>query len=303
VRPKMELRHLRYFVAVAEEENVTRAAEKLHVSQPALSRQVRDLEDELGISLLERKAHSVELTDAGRMFLEEARAVLQRAEQAVKAVRTKAGGKETELQAGYAPSLTVEILPQAMRAFEKKFPAVRVILHDLSTEEMLDQLRAEKLDVALGVRASPKMLRGLRFIELACYPICLAVPPTHRLARARSVPLAELQRERLIGYSKTGYPEYHEQMQVLLTSRGQKQWIAEDHDSVTSLIAGIEAGQGVALVPSCLRCMVGPRLKLMPLKPRGPEIIVGATVRMGETPEIVEEFINEGKASRPDLKN
>jgi DNA-binding transcriptional LysR family regulator len=294
----MELRHLRYFVAVAEEENVTRAATQLHVSQPALSRQVRDLEDELGISLLERKAHSVQLTDAGRLFLDEARAVLQRAEQAVKAVRAKAGGKETELQVGYAPSLTVEILPRAMRAFEKNFPAVRVILHDLSTEEMLEQLRAEKLDVALGVRASPKMLRGLRFVELAYYPICLALPPAHRLARSRSVALTELKDERLIGYSQTGYPEYHEQMQALLASRGQKQRIAEDHDSVTSLITGIEAGQGVALVPSCLRCMVGPRLKLMPLKPPGPEIIVGATVRMSETNELMEEFIAEAKMRR-----
>src|SRR6267378_930323 len=99
----MELRHLRYFIGVAEEENVSRAALKLHISQPALSRQIRDLEEELGFSLLERSAKSVRLTEAGRTFLIEARAVLQRAEEAVKAARTVAAGGE--LHVGYAPSL------------------------------------------------------------------------------------------------------------------------------------------------------------------------------------------------------
>src|SRR5882672_6542076 len=102
----MELRHLRYFVAVAETENVSRAALKLHVSQPALSRQIRDLEDELGFLLLERSAKSVRLTEAGRTFLTETRAVLQRAEDAVSAARAKAGGMSGEIQVGYAPSLT-----------------------------------------------------------------------------------------------------------------------------------------------------------------------------------------------------
>src|SRR5580765_6903149 len=122
----MELRHLRYFIEVAEEENVSRAALKLHVSQPALSRQVRDLEEELGFPLLERSAKSVRLTEAGRMFLSEARAVLQRADEAVKAARTIAGGGSGELHVGYAPSLTARILPATLRAFQAEAPTVRV---------------------------------------------------------------------------------------------------------------------------------------------------------------------------------
>src|SRR5436190_18750447 len=114
----MELRHLRYLVAVAEAENVSRAALKLHVSQPALSRQVRDLEEELGFDLLERSAKSVRLTDAGRVFLTESRAVLQRVDGAVNAARTVATGSHGELHVGYAPTLTVRILPAALRAFQ-----------------------------------------------------------------------------------------------------------------------------------------------------------------------------------------
>src|SRR5436305_1639610 len=144
----MELRHLRYFVAVAEAENVSRAALKLHVSQPGLSRQIRDLEDELGFSLLERSAKSVRLTDAGRIFLTEARAVLQRAEEAVKTAKAVATGIDGELHVGYAPSLTARILPPTLRAFQAELPKVRVQLHDLSTEEMFAGLREGNLQLA-----------------------------------------------------------------------------------------------------------------------------------------------------------
>src|SRR5215207_7707671 len=170
----MELRHLRYFVAVAEEENVSRAALTLHVSQPGLSRQIRDLEEELGFLLLERSAKSVRLTDAGRAFLSEARAVLQRAEDAVKTARAIASGGEGELHVGYAPSLTARILPPTLRAFQAELPKVRVRLHDLSTEEMLTGLREGRLQIAFTVRLSAAMLRGLRFEELIREPICLA---------------------------------------------------------------------------------------------------------------------------------
>src|SRR5215471_11845588 len=126
----MELRHLRYFVAAAEAQNVSRAALKLHVSQPALSRQIRDLEEELGFPLFQRSAKSVRLTDAGTMFLKEARAVVQRAADAVAAARAVAAGGQSEIHVGYAPSLTARILPPTLRAFQAEFPKVRVKLHD-----------------------------------------------------------------------------------------------------------------------------------------------------------------------------
>src|SRR2546427_2657715 len=202
----MELRHLRYFIGVAEEENVSRAALKLHVSQPALSRQIRDLEEELGFLLLERSAKAVRLTEAGRAFLTEARAVLQRAEDAVKAARAIATGGRGELHVGYAPSLTARILPPALRAFQAELPNVRVRLHDLSTEEMLAGLREGKLQIAFVVHLTPAMLRGLRFEELIRDPICLAVAPKHPLAGRRTVTLGEVAQEPLITYSRKDIP-------------------------------------------------------------------------------------------------
>ena len=185
----MELRHLRYFVAVAEEENVSRAALKLHVSQPGISRQIQDLEDEIGFQLFERSAKSLKLTAAGKVFLAEAKSVLQHADAAVKKARAVSGGAGGEINVGYAPSLTVQILPQALRTFQEKFPGVRVALHDLSTEEMLAQLGEKKLQVALTVRPSAKLLRGLNFEELARYEMCVAVAPKNPLAKLKSVSL------------------------------------------------------------------------------------------------------------------
>ena len=158
----MELRHFRYFVAVAEAENVSRAALKLHVSQPGLSRQIRDLEDEIGFKLFERGAKSLKLTNAGKTFLTEAKSVLQHAGEAVNKARAVSGSATGEINVGYAPSLTVQILPAALRAIQEKYPGTRVALHDLSTEEMLAQLGEKKLQVALTVRPPAKSLRGLK---------------------------------------------------------------------------------------------------------------------------------------------
>jgi DNA-binding transcriptional LysR family regulator len=272
----MELRHLRYFVAVAEAENVSRAALKLHVSQPGISRQIHDLEDEIGFQLFERSAKSIKLTNAGKSFLTEARAVLQRADEAVKTARAIATGEQGELHVGYAPSPTSRILPPALRAFQAELPNVRVKLHDFSTEEMIAGLREGKLHIAFVVRLSDGMLRGLHFEELLRDPICLATSPKHPLARRRSVSLAEVVREPMVIYSRTEYPEAHEELVKMFAHTKGKPQIAAEHDGVTSLIAGVESGEGVALVPESIGCISGPRLKLVRVSPPPPPLVIGA---------------------------
>ncbi len=287
----MELRHLRYFVAVAEAENVTRAALKLHVSQPGLSRQIRDLEEEIGFQLFERSAKSVRLTAAGKVFLAEARAVLQHAEEAVKKARAVTGGTTGEINVGFAPSLTVQILPAALRGLQDQFPNVRVQLHDLSTEEMLAQLGENKLQVALTVRPPARQLRGLHVKELARYAMRVAVAPQHPLAKAKSVSLDQVAAEPLIAYSRKDYPEYHEMLAKVFESVGRRPRIAGEHDGATSLIAAVESGRGYALVPECLTCMVGPRLKLIPLRNGPPPIPVVAIWSQQDETEVLKRFV------------
>jgi DNA-binding transcriptional LysR family regulator len=271
----MELRHLRYFVAVAETENVTRAALKLHVSQPALSRQIRDLEEELGFPLLERGAKSVRLTEAGRTFLTESRAVLQRTQEAVSAARAVSAGGRGELHVGYAPSPTVRILPPTLRAFQAQRPLVRVRLHDLTTDEMVAGVREGKLQIAFLVKPSRTMLRNLRFEALTEDPVCVAVPPQHEFARMTSVGVDQVLREPLLVFTRREYPEYHELLESLF-GLPAKPRIAEEHDSATSLIAAVEAGCGVAVVARSLGCSVGTRLHLVPLAPAPAPLLVGA---------------------------
>jgi DNA-binding transcriptional LysR family regulator len=292
----MELRHLRYFVAVAEAENVSRAALKLHVSQPGVSRQIRDLEDEIGVQLFERSAKSVRLTAVGGVFLAEARAVLQRTDEAVAKARAVAGGIAGAINIGYAPSLTVQILPPALRKFQAQYPQVRAVLHDLSTEEMLAQLGEGKLQLALTVQPPARMLRGFRFEELARYGLRVAVAPQHELAKSKAISLEQVVREPLIAYSRKDYPEYHTMLEKLFAPAGRQPRLAGEHDSVTSLIAAVESGHGFALVPECLACMVGARLKLIPLKHSQPPIVVGAVWRGEVESGLALHFIAAAKA-------
>jgi DNA-binding transcriptional LysR family regulator len=292
----MELRHLRYFVAAAEAENVSRAALKLHVSQPALSRQIHDLEEELGFALFERSAKSVRLTEAGKTFLTEARAVLQRADDAIKTARAVAAGGG-ELHVGYAPSPSARVLPRALRAFQSEFPKVRVKLHDLSSEEMLAGVRDGKLALALMVRPNRKLLRGLRFEEVAREKICLAVPPNHQYATLSSVTISQASREPLVVFTREDYPDYED---TLVSVFGHIKWklnVKEEHDSAASLIAAVESGAGVAVVPESFSCSTGPRLKLIPLTPPPAPLVIGAIWARKNPTISIEGFIQSAKAA------
>jgi DNA-binding transcriptional LysR family regulator len=282
----MELRHLRYFVAVAEEENVTRAAERLHVSQPPLSRQIRDLEEELSVTLFERTARTVRLTTAGKLFLEESRAVLQRVEAAMQSVKAAAGGIRGELSIGFAPSLTVEILPEVLRLFQPAFPGIKVTLHDMSSEEMLSGVEKGTLQLALMAMPDPKRLKGLSGLsseKLRDYELSVALHPNHPLSWRKTLRIGDLKDELLIGYSRSGYPEYHEYLIERLgggeKKSSRKSPINEEHDSVTALMAAVESGRGVGIVASCIACLAGPRLVVRPLRPRAVAISAGVVWR------------------------
>jgi LysR family transcriptional regulator, benzoate and cis,cis-muconate-responsive activator of ben and cat genes len=286
----MELRHLRYFVAVAAEENVARAAAKLHVSAPGVSRQISDLEEELGILLLERSAKAVRLTEPGRVFLTGARVALKHVDRAVKAAQRKAKGLQGELHVAYSPSLVVDILPKALRQFELKFPGIRVVLHDFSTEEILLHLRDRKLDLALTIRPTGKLLRGLAFVELVRYALCVIASPSHRFGQLASVTLELLAREGIIGYNRKDYPDYHDLMAAVFKSTGRTPAISEQ-DSFASVVAEVEAGRGVAIKSVSCKGMLGPTIKILPFISPAPSIIVGALYRRGTVREEVEEFI------------
>jgi DNA-binding transcriptional LysR family regulator len=290
----MELRHLRYFVVVAEEQNVTRAAERLHVSQPPLSRQIHDLEEELGVELFRRTAKSLALTDAGKVFLREARAVLLRADQAVESVRAAAANCQGHLRVGYAPSLTAKFLPGALRLFERVSPGVHVSLHDLSSEECMQRLAARKLDLALTIEPSHPGKRGLVFEKLAAHAVLCAVGTAHPLAGKRSVRLGQLAGEAFVIYAEEDYPEYVEWFRKMCRTAGFRPKIAGEYDGATGLITAVESGRGIALVASTLKCLAGPRLTFLGLIPRIAPLRMGALYGKPAS-ALVEKFVRAVK--------
>ena len=276
----MELRHLRYFVAVAEEENVTRAAERLRISQPPLSRQIRDLEEELGVELFARTARSIRLTEEGKVFLEEARAVLQRTDEAATKVRNAVRRPKGNLSIGFAPSLTVDLLPAALRGFQKNHPSVRVSLHDMSSEEMLRGLRRGDIQLALMAHPGRCFPKGFVSQPLRDHDYLIALPKDHALAKRRSLRITNLRNFPLLGYSRAGYPEYFRDVLTLLGGKlgGKKQTspFAEEYDSGSSLIAAIQSGRGIALVAEGLGQIAGKEIAFIPLHPKKTAVTLSA---------------------------
>ncbi len=261
----MELRHLRYFLAVAEALNFTKAAALLRVAQPALSRRVQDLEDEIGVDLLKRSPRGVVLTAEGKAFLERTRHILKLSDESVEHVRALARGQEGELHMGYAPAPTVEILPPALAAFQKAFPRVRVLLHDFSEQELMDGLRNGKLELALMPRGDGPQSVGLEFETLRSYPICVAVAPAHRFARLKTITLEMVAAEPMIGFNRKEYPEYYVGLERLFGPLGIKPRILVECDSSSSLITEIETGRGVAVASPILKHASGKRLLYRPI--------------------------------------
>src|SRR6266478_5183981 len=188
----MELRHLRYFLAVAEALSFTKAATQLRIAQPALSRRVQDLEEEIGVDLLKRSPRGVTLTAEGKLFLDEVRELLKRADESVEKVRALARGEYGELHVGYAPSPTVEVLPPALAAFQKAVPRVKVLLHDLSSDELIAGLQNGTLEFAIMVPPADDQTAGIQFEVLRTYPLCVAMTAMHPFTRMKSIPLEKL---------------------------------------------------------------------------------------------------------------
>jgi len=279
---RMELRQLRYFVAVAETSNISRAAQKLFLTQPALSRQIKALEDEIGQCLLERSAHSIRLTPAGDALLREARELLQRADATLERVR--AAGQSVRLRVGYAPSLASGLLSGAVENFAQKHSTARVELFDLSTKEMLAGLESDTLDVALTV-GQKRDGHGLKWTPLVQVSWQLAVNSQHPLARRKHVTADEVAREPLLVFCQRDYPEYWSAITGWLRQHQQRPAIAGEYDGVDSLLAAVESGLGVAIVTTSTARLIPERVRLKTLSAAPNPVCIAAGHRPSRATE------------------
>lgn len=258
----MDLRRLRYFIAVAECGNISKAAQKIFLTQPALSRQIKTLEDEIGQPLIERLANSIRLTPTGEALLKEARDLLRHADEAL--TRVRACGQSVRLRIGYAPSLASGVLSCAVEHFVQKHADVGVELFDLSSQEMLDGLQADTLDVGITV-APERDTRNLQWRTLMHMPWKLAVPLAHPLARGAAIAPKKVAAEPLLAFNHRDYPEYWSRLIEWLRQQGQSPTIRGEYDGITSLLSAVESGLGVAVVMAGVAEFLPKRVKLKAL--------------------------------------
>ena len=275
----MEFRHLRYFIAVAEERSFSRAAEKLHVSQPPLSRQIRDLEAELGVKLLERNRQGVRLTHLGNMVLSRARALVRDAD-AFKA-EAKALDKEIheELRIGYAPSPTAVIIAKVLAKYDELAPGGRITLQDLTHTEILAGLKTKKLHAALTLRPRAKEMRGLRFETISRHAVGIICPVKSPLAGADRVQPSTVASQQLIVYRAKDFPEYHKWIAGILGLSVGSLIFAQECDDVLGVIAAVESGRGVATVGEFITAVSGNRVRFVPFPSKTHFLEVGFLYR------------------------
>jgi len=280
----MELRHLRYFVAVAEEGHVTRAAERLGIQQPPLSQQIRALERELQVPLFRRKPRGVDLTPAGTALLEEARAILAHTQAAVAATRRAARGETGRVGLGFTSSASFHpFVPRTIRAFRERHPLVGLGLEESGTVELVEALRAEKINAAF-VRSPIGAAPDLTIFPVFEEPMVAALPIGHPLAvGAGSLPLAALRHETFILYRRPVGPGLHDAIIAACDRAGFSPTIGQEAPRMLSTLSLVAAGLGVTLVPDSMSRLDTEGLVYRPLDAAGLTAPLNLAWRRNET--------------------
>jgi len=263
----VELRHLRDFVAVADELSFTRAAKKLHISQPSLTQQIKLLEQELGVRLLNRTKGRISITESGKGFLEDSRRVLALSEDSVRAVRHFNRNEARQLKIGYVASLHYHLLPATLAAFQRAYPEVALNLFDMTCGQQLEALATDKIDLGfIGLRES---LAGtnLQAEAIAHYEILVALPKAHPLSKKPKINLKELESHFFVGMSERNYPGWGEWMRRTVSQAGFTPRTLQEADGPLAVLAFVAAGLGAALLPEQIKLLAHPGVAFRPLKP------------------------------------
>jgi DNA-binding transcriptional LysR family regulator len=247
----MELRHLRYFVTVAEELHFGRAAARLAIVQPSLSQQIRQLEDELGVPLLHRTKRSVELTDAGKVFLAEAQQILAQVQEAKRAAQRANRGEVGRLVVGYISSSTYDLLPMILRVYRERFPDVDVALRELTTREQLRAMEEEYIDV--GILRLPISAPMVNVEVVRREPIVCVLPEKHPLATRKRIAVSMLADEPFVLQSSQRGAGYYGQLMQLCLSAGFSPNVVQEVTEIHTIVSLVAAGMGVSLVPLSAR--------------------------------------------------
>ena len=291
----MELRQLRYFVAVAEELHFHRAAERLHISQPPLSQQIRALEEELGFALLVRTRRRVELTPAGAAFLRDARAILGELDGAVAGARRIDAGLTGRLRINFVGSALFSTVPGTVERFRRSRPGVALELRERATADQLRAVRAGVADVGL-VRPPIEDDDSLRVETVLRERTVAALPAAHPLAELRRVPLRRLAAEPLVLFPRDQAPGFHDLLIDSLAGSGSAPRVIQIAPEMLTIIGLVAAGTGVSLVPASVARLALDGVAYRPVTGAPLSELVAIT-RAGDDSELVRAFVYEASAS------
>ena len=247
----MELRHLRYFIAVAEELNFTRAAEKLHMAQPPLSQQIQQLETQLGFQLFRRTKRTVVLTEAGQVFFEESQKIMQQVDRAIQLAQQTSRGELGQLTIGFVSSAAHNVVPAILQQFRTLHPAVKLELHELTTNEQLQRLRFGQIDI--GFVRPPVEEDGINSEIVFREPLIVALPETHHLADRAQVELRELSTEPFILFPRSLAPGLYDPIVSLCQEAGFSPIAAQEALQMQTIVSLVAAEIGVAIVPESMQ--------------------------------------------------
>ncbi|OJH42700.1 LysR family transcriptional regulator [Cystobacter ferrugineus] len=292
----MELRHVRYFLAVAEEENFTRAAVRVGIGQPPLSQQIRALERELGTPLFRRLPHGAQLTEAGEAFLPEARAMLAQAERAVRAAQRAARGEVGQLRVGFTGSAAFcPLVPAVVRAFRRAHPEVEFSLEEANTTTLLERLAGEELDAAF-IRPGRANPQGVRVYSLLEEPMWAVLPSSHPLAQAGAVALAALAREPFVLFPRSAGASLFDEVLSACQRAGFEPNLVQEVSQLASVGNLVAAELGVSVVPASMAQVRVPGVEYLPLVGDAPVARLALATRLDEDSGGVRQFVTLAEA-------
>jgi DNA-binding transcriptional LysR family regulator len=286
----MELRHLRYFIAVAEELHFSRAAERLQIAQPPLSQQIQSLEKELGVQLFKRTKRRVQLTEAGQVFLQEARLILTQVEQAIRAAQRASRGEIGSLGVGVNSSATHSILPEILRLFRERFPCVELVLHELASYQQVQGILDNGIDI--GFLWLPNVEESaLSFMPIWREPVIVALPETHPLADLPEIPLKTLAGEPFVLPPRQLGQGFYSQIISLCQQAGFSPKVRQEAMLMQTIVSLVAGGVGVALVPASLQNLQRVGVVYKTLQGQKLELEMAVVWRPDNSSQVLQEFL------------
>ncbi|HEX3444131.1 MAG TPA: LysR substrate-binding domain-containing protein [Chthoniobacterales bacterium] len=256
MNPEIELRHLRYFIAVAEELHFSRAAKRLHIAQPPLSQQIRKLEQHIGHSLFNRNSRTVALTHAGETLLERARHLLKRIEEDMETVRRVGRGEMGSLTVGFIGSAMLTVLPALLGKYRMGYPQVELRLRELTTSRLIDAIRQGAVDI--GFLRDAGRTEGLSVETVLAERFVVALPETHPLAARKKINLPALQREPLVLFPRELGPRAWDKTIELCETAGFRPKIVQEAPEWLTVLRLVSSGLGFSITPACVATIKAP---------------------------------------------